>query len=216
MKVVEKAVESAGYEVEEKGFLVEHFDVERANELLSSGDKQILTKEIKTERQLLAEQDKEFGLIKVNGQEVSRVQLYDFGIKINVEGSVPLLINADMNLSSKKFQDYLGKKEVSMTAREYLDSLKNSKNIEEVIRATKVIPFMGSKREIEEAEQTRKPKQPLLEQLVKGTINSILAAVSLTSASRSKSQLPEKAGNEPQTYLNDPTVDKQLQRSCLG
>lgn len=46
---------------------------------------------------------------------------------------------------------------------------------------------MGSKREIGEADQTCKPKQPLLEQLVKGTINSILAAVSLTSASRSES-----------------------------
>ncbi|GBM67260.1 hypothetical protein AVEN_213592-1 [Araneus ventricosus] len=90
-----------------------------------------------------------------------------------------------------------------MTAREYPNSLKNSKNVE----VTKVIPFIGSKREVEKAEQTRKH---LLEQLVKGTINSILAAVSL---SWSKSQLSEKAGNEPQTYLNDPTVDKQLQRS---
>ncbi len=212
MKIVEKAVEFAGYEVGEKGFLVEYFDVEQANKLLSSEGKQILAKEIKTERQLLAEQDKELGLIKINGQEVSRVQLYDFGTKINVEGSVPLLINADMNLSSKKFQDHLGKKEVSMTAREYLGNLKDSKNVEEVVQATKFIPFIGSKCEIEEAKQTRKPKQSLLE-LAKGIINCILAAVSLTSASWSKSQLPEKAGNEPQTYLNDPTVDKQLQRS---
>ncbi|WP_341810112.1 hypothetical protein [Wolbachia endosymbiont (group A) of Apotomis capreana] len=204
MKVVEKGIKSAGYKVEEKGFLVEHFDVARANNQLPDEDKQVLTKEIKTERHLLAEQDKELGLIKINGQEISRVQLYDFGTKINVEGSVPVLISADMKLSSKKFQDHLDGKEVSMTAREYLNSLKNSKNVEEV---TKVIPFIGSKREVEKAEQTRKP---LLEQLVKGTINSILAAVSL---SWSKSQLSEKAGNEPQTYLNDPTVDKQLQRS---
>ncbi|UPA54900.1 hypothetical protein MWH06_06585 [Wolbachia pipientis] len=139
---------------------------------------------------------------------VNRVQLYDFGTKINVEGSVPLLINADMNLSSKKFQDYLGKKEVSMTAREYLDSLRNSKNVEEVVQATKLIPFIGSNREIEEAEQTRRPKQSLLE-LAKGTINSILAAVFLTNASRLKSHLPGKADDKPRTCLNDPTVDSQ-------
>ncbi|WP_264706036.1 hypothetical protein [Wolbachia endosymbiont (group A) of Ancistrocerus nigricornis] len=212
MKIVEKAVESAGYKVGEKGFLVEHFDVDKANSQLSDKDRQILAKEIKTEHQLLAEQDDELGLIKINGQELSRVQLYDFGTKINVEGSVPLLINAEMNLSSEKFQDHLDKREVSMTAREYLDHLKDSENVKEIIQATKAIPFMGSKREIEEAEQTRRPKQSLLE-LAKGTINCILAAVSLTSASRSKSQLPEKVGNEPQTYLNDPTADKQLQRS---
>ncbi|GFQ65483.1 uncharacterized protein TNCT_395071 [Trichonephila clavata] len=138
MQVIEKAVEFSGYKVEE-GFLVEHFDVDKANNLLSDEDKQILTREIKTERQLLTEQDKELDLIKINGQEVSRVQLYDFGTKINVEGSVPLLINADMNLSSEKFQDHLDKKEVSMTAREYLDSLKNSKNVKEVAQATKPV-----------------------------------------------------------------------------
>ncbi|MDR1139077.1 MAG: NACHT domain-containing protein [Rickettsiales bacterium] len=212
MQVVEKGIQSAGYKIEEKGLLVEHFDVERANDLLSSEDKQILAKEIKTERQLLAEQDKKLGPIKINGQELSRVQLYDFGTKINVEGGVPLLINVDMNLSSKKFQDHLDKKEVSMTAREYLDHLKDNKNREEVIQATRSVPFEGSKREIEEAEQTRKLKGSSLEQLVKGTINSILAAVSLTSASQSESQLPGKIDNKPETYLNDPIVDKQLQR----
>lgn len=156
IKVIEKAVKFAGYEMGEKGFLVEHFDVEQANKLLSSGDKQVLAKEIKTERQLLAEQDKKLGSIK---SMVNRVQLYDFGTKINVEGSVPLLINANMNLNSKKFQDLIDRKEVSMTAREYLDHLKDSKNVKVIIQATKVIPFMGSKREIKEAEQTRRPKQ---------------------------------------------------------
>lgn len=156
MQVVEKGVKSAGYKAGEKGFLVEHFDVDKANSQLSNEDKQILAKEIKTERQLLAEQDKEFGFIKVNGQELSRVQLYDFGTKIHVEGGVPVLINANMNLSSKKFQDHLDKKEVSMTAREYLGHLKNSKNVEEVIQATKVIPFEGSSSEIRDAEKTRK------------------------------------------------------------
>ncbi|WP_353274062.1 hypothetical protein [Wolbachia endosymbiont (group A) of Ennomos erosarius] len=216
MKIVEKAVKFAGYKIEEKGFLAEHFDVGKANNLLSSEDKQILAKEIKTEHQLLAEQDKELGLIKINGQELSRVQLYDFGTKINVEGSVPLLINADMNLSSEKLQDHLNKKEVIMTAREYLDSLRNSKNIEEVVQATKVILFIGSKREIEEAEQTRKPKRSLLEQLVKGAVNfmaSNLTTAFFTNVSRLESQLPVKTDNEPQAYLNDPTVEKQLQRS---
>ncbi|MEC4735587.1 MAG: ankyrin repeat domain-containing protein [Wolbachia endosymbiont of Halictus tumulorum] len=177
MQVIEKAVKFAGYKVEEKGFLVEHLDVDKANNLLSSEDKQTLAKEIKTERQLLAEQDEKFGSVK---SMVNRVQLYNFGTKINVEGSVPLLINAEMNLNSKKFQDHLDKKEVSMTAREYLDSLKNSKDMEGVVQATKTIPFIGSNREIEEAEQIRKPKRFLLEQLVKGTINSIFAAVSLS------------------------------------
>lgn len=156
MQVVEKGVKSAGYKVEKEGSLVEHFDVDKANNLLSSEDKQILAKEIKTERQLLTEQDKELGLIKINGQELSRVQLYDFGTKIRVEGSVPVLINANMNLSSKKFQDHLDKEEVSMVAREYLGHLKNSKNVEEVIQATKVIPFEGSSSEIRDAEETRK------------------------------------------------------------
>ncbi|GFQ96733.1 uncharacterized protein TNCT_475811 [Trichonephila clavata] len=106
-----------------------------------------------------------------------------------------------MNLSSKKFQDLLDKKEVSMTARGYLDHLKGSKNAGEVIQATKTIPFIGSKREIEEAEQTRKS---LLEQLVKGTINCILAAVSLVNISRSESQvLPGKTDDKPKTCLNN-------------
>ncbi len=211
--VVEKGVKSAGYKVEERGLLVEHFDVDKANNLLSDKDKKMLAKEIKTERQLLAEQDNEFGFIKINGQEVSRVQLYDFGTKINMEGGVPLLINADMKLSSKKFQGHLDRKEVSMTAREYLDHLKNSKNMEEVVQATKVIPFIGSKHEIEEAVQTREPKQSLLEQLVKGTINFILAAVSLANIGRSESQLPGKADDKPRTCLNDPIVDNQLKKS---
>nr|WP_284706098.1 tetratricopeptide repeat protein [Wolbachia pipientis] len=213
MKVVEKGIKSAGYKVEKEGLLVEYFDVEQANKLLSNEDKQILAKEIKTERQLLAEQDKKLGLIKVNGQEISRIQLYDFGTKIHVGGSVPLLINADMNLSSKKFQDHLDKKEISMTAREYLGRLKSSKNVEEVIQATRFIPFEGSRREIEKAEQTRKLKGFSLEQLVKGTINSILAAVSLANISRSESQLLGKIDNKPETYLNDLVADKQLQSS---
>ncbi|MGL9779403.1 MAG: hypothetical protein ACR5K5_04035 [Wolbachia sp.] len=216
MKVVEKAVKFAGYKVEEKGFLVEHFDVDKANKLLSSEGKQILAKEIKTERQLLAEQDKELGPIK---SMVNRVQLYDFGTKINVEGSVPLLINAEMSLSSRKFQDHLDKKEVSMTAREYLDHL-DSKNIEEVIQATKIIPFIGSKREIEEAEQTRKPKFSL-----KQSIKHLAAAfrnisttdsastVSPTNTSQSESQLPRQVDDKPGSYLSGVTANNQLKKS---
>ncbi|CAN2141066.1 ankyrin repeat domain-containing protein [Wolbachia pipientis] len=206
IEVVEKG---ASYEVEE-GLLVEYFDVDKANSLLSGEDKQILAKEIKTECQLLAEQDKELGLIKINGQEISRVQLYNFGTKINVEGGLPLLISADMNLTSKKFQDHLNKKEVSMTAREYLDNLKNSENVEE---AAKTIPFIGSKHEIQEAEQTRKPKQPVLEWLVKGTINFILTITYLANTGQSESQLPGKADDKPRTCLDDLIVDKQLKKS---
>lgn len=79
-----------------------------------------------------------------------------------------------------------------MTAREYLDHLKGSKNVKEIVQATETIPFEGSKREIEKAEQMREPKQSVLERLVKGTINSIFTAVSL---SRSESQLPGKTDN---------------------
>ncbi|WCR58332.1 tetratricopeptide repeat protein [Wolbachia endosymbiont of Ctenocephalides felis wCfeJ] len=207
MKVVEKGIKSAGYEMSEKGFLVEHFDVAKANSQLSNEDKQILAKEIKTERQLLAEQDRKFGLIKINGQEISRVQLYDFGTKIRMEGGVPLLISADMNLSSKKFQEHLDRKEVSMTARDYLDSLKNGQNMEEVVQATKVIPFIGSRREIEEAEKTRRLKQSLSE-LAKGAVNHVLATVALTSVSQSET----KTGG-PVSGLSGVTVDEHLNRA---
>ncbi|MCA4774124.1 hypothetical protein [Wolbachia endosymbiont of Mansonella perstans] len=61
-----------------------------------------------------------------------------------------------MNLSSKKFQDHLDKKEISMTTREYLGHLKSSKNVEEVMQATKVIPFEDSSSKIRDAEKTRK------------------------------------------------------------
>ncbi|QOD38396.1 ankyrin repeat domain-containing protein [Candidatus Wolbachia massiliensis] len=212
MEVVEKG---AGYKIEKKGLLVEHFDVEQANDLLSSEDKQTLAKEIKTERQLLAEQDKELGLIKINGQEISRVQLYDFGTKISVKGSMPILINADMKLSSKKFQDHLDKKEVSMTAREYLDSLKGSKNVEEIVKATQAIPFEGSKREIRDAEKTRKLKQSSSE-LAKGAINHILAAVSLTSINQSKgllSRTTDETTGRPESYLSSTTISNQPART---
>ncbi|WP_188153322.1 ankyrin repeat domain-containing protein [Wolbachia endosymbiont of Pentalonia nigronervosa] len=213
MQVIEKGIKSAGYEVGEKGLLVEHFDVFKANSQLSNEDQQILAKEIKTERQLLAEQDKEFGLIKINDREVSRVQLYDFGTKINVAGGVPLLINADMNLSSKKFQDHLDKKEVSMTAREYLNNLKDSTNVEQ---ATKFIPFAGSKREIAEAEQVRSSNKTFsLQQLTKGIINQIFSIVSQNNANWPGNQLPGKAGNKPKTHLSSVTTSDRLTKTRL-
>lgn len=89
MQVAEKGIQSAGYKIKEKGFLVEYFDVFKANSGLSNEDKQILAKEIK------AEQDKKFGFIKINVHEISRVQLYNFGTKIDVGGGVPLFINVD-------------------------------------------------------------------------------------------------------------------------
>ncbi|MGL9731584.1 MAG: hypothetical protein ACR5KX_02020 [Wolbachia sp.] len=47
MRVVEKGIQSAGYKIEEKGFLIEHFDVAKANSRLSNEDKQILQKKFK-------------------------------------------------------------------------------------------------------------------------------------------------------------------------
>ncbi|GFY40399.1 uncharacterized protein TNIN_400281 [Trichonephila inaurata madagascariensis] len=108
-----------------------------------------------------------------------------------------------------KFASYKVRREGFLVEHFDVD-LKNSKNAEEIVQATKFIPFIGSKREVEKAEQTRKP---LLEQLVKGTINCILAAVSLTNASWSKSQLSGETDDKPRACLNDPTVDNQLQRS---
>ncbi|WP_305879712.1 cytoplasmic incompatibility factor CifB [Wolbachia endosymbiont of Phyllotreta cruciferae] len=208
MQVVEKGIEFAGYEMGEKGFLIEHFDVNQANGLLDDEDKQTLTREIKTERELLAEQDKELGLIKIDGQEVSRVQLYDFGTKINVKGSVPLLINADMKLNSKKFLDYLDKKEVSITAREYLDNLQNSKNVKEVVQATKAIPFEGSNQEVKEAEHQRSQELKFsMKQLIKYLLTAVI---------RQKSQLSEdnsKADDNPNHYLSSVTISSQPKES---
>ncbi|MDV6248571.1 C48 family peptidase [Wolbachia endosymbiont of Zaprionus taronus] len=210
MQVVEKGIEFAGYEIGEKGFLIEHFNVNQANNLLADKDKQTLTKEIQTERQLLAKQDKELGLIKINGQEVSRVRLYDFRTKINVKGSVPLLINADMKLNSEKFLDYLDKKEVSMTAREYLDNLQNSKNVKEVVQATKAIPFEGSNREVKEAEHNRSSELKFsMKQLIEYLLTAIIS-------SKQKSQLSEnnsKSDGNPNHYLDSVTINNQSKES---
>ncbi|WP_341814525.1 hypothetical protein [Wolbachia endosymbiont (group A) of Dendrolimus pini] len=208
IQVVEKGMGFASYEIGEKGFLLEHFDINQANDLLDDEDKQTLTREIKTERELLAEQDKELGLIKIDGQEVSRVQLYDFGTKINVKGSVPLLINADMKLNSEKFLDYLDKKEVSITAREYLDNLQNSKNVKEVVQATKAIPFEGSNREVKEAEHQRSQELKFsMKQLIKYLLTAVI---------RQKSQLSEdnsKADDNPNHYLSSVTISSQPEES---
>lgn len=212
-QIVEKGIKLAGYEVEEKGLLIEHFDVVKANSQLSNEDKQILAREIKTESQFLEEQDKEFGLIRINGQEISRVQLYDFGTKMSLKGSVPSLINADMNLSSKNFSEYLNAGKISIIAREYLDSVKGIKNVEEAVQATKFIPFIGSKSEIEKAEQTRKQKGSLLE-MVKETINLILSTISLTSTSHLQDQLAaEDTSKKPDSYLGKVKVYNQLEKS---
>lgn len=126
-----------------------------------------------------------------------------------------------MNLSGKKFQDHLDKKEVSMTAREYLASLKNSKNAEE---ATKFIPFIGSKREVEKAEQTRRPKFSLKRSIKHlatvfrniSTTATIASTVSLANTSRSESQssgTTDETNDRPESYLSGVTVNNQLKRS---
>ncbi|WP_182367238.1 MULTISPECIES: cytoplasmic incompatibility factor CifB [Wolbachia] len=208
IQVVEKGIGFASYEIGEKGFLIEHFDVNQANDLLDDEDKQTLTREIKTERELLAEQDEELGLIKIDGQKVSRVQLYDFGTKINVKGSVPLLINSDMKLNSNKFLDYLDKKEVSITAREYLDNLQNSKNVKEVVQAIKAIPFEGSNREVKKAEHQRSQELKFsMKQLIKYLLTAVI---------RQKSQLSEdngKADDNPNHYLSSVTISSKPKES---
>ncbi|WP_304956792.1 C48 family peptidase [Wolbachia endosymbiont of Delia radicum] len=210
MQVVEKGIEFAGYEIGEKGFLIEHFNVNQANDLLADKDKQTLTKEIQTERQLLAKQDKELGLIKINGQEVSRVRLYDFGTKINVKGSVPLLINADMKLNSEKFLDYLDKKEVSMIAREYLDNLQNSKNVKEVVQATKAIPFEGSNREVKEAEHKRSSELKFsMKQLIEYLLTAIISSKQKSQLSKNNS----KSDGNPNHYLDSVTINNQSKES---
>ncbi len=83
MKVVNKVVTFAGYQLAEEGLLVEQFDVVKANQAITQ--KQVLVTPIQTERYLLSLQDKKLGPISLNGQELSRVMLYDLGTKLHLE-----------------------------------------------------------------------------------------------------------------------------------
>ncbi|WP_264954179.1 hypothetical protein [Wolbachia endosymbiont (group A) of Endotricha flammealis] len=85
------------------------------------------------------------GEVRINNGRKEKTSFCIINVQSVKNTSVPLLINADMNLSSEKRQDHLNKKEVIMTAREYLDSLRNSKNIEEVVQATEATDLMGIK-----------------------------------------------------------------------
>ncbi|WP_157956387.1 ankyrin repeat domain-containing protein [Wolbachia endosymbiont of Folsomia candida] len=148
MKVVEKGVKYAGYEIAEEGFLVEHFDVTEANNALTTEQKEILENPIQTERHLLSLQDQEHGLIDVDGEQVSRVILYDMGAKLHAEGSAPILINSEM--SSEDLVENLSSGKIKITAREYLENLKgNTKEI--VQQKVSSLPFDGSMGEIKDA-----------------------------------------------------------------
>ncbi|WP_250295814.1 hypothetical protein [Wolbachia endosymbiont of Oedothorax gibbosus] len=73
----------------------------------------------------------------------------------------------------------------------------------------KELSSIGQKLRIEEVKQIR--KQELCSSA--NFITDNLTTVSLANTSRSESQLPEKTDDKPRTCLNDPTVNKQLQRS---
>ncbi len=152
MKVVEKGVKYAGYELAEEGFLVEHFDVTKANNALTLQQKEVLTKPIQTERHLLSLQDQEHGPVSVDGKEVSRVTLYNMGAKLHSEGSAPVLINSGM--SSEDLVQNLSSGKIKITAREYLQKLKgNSKEfIQETVQTTSSLPFSGSINEVKNAQ----------------------------------------------------------------
>jgi hypothetical protein len=111
---------------------------------------------------------------------------------------------------------------VSMTAREYLASLKNSKNAEE---ATKFIPFHRFKNvKLKKAEQTRRPKFSLKRSIKHlatvfrniSTTATIASTVSLANTSRSESQssgTTDETNDRPESYLSGVTVNNQLKRS---
>jgi hypothetical protein len=143
-------------EIATAGFLVEHFDITQANKLLSSRQKHILTTTIQTERQLLALQDQQKGPLQLNKQIVSRVTLYDLGTKIHLEGSTPILINADMNLSNENLSAYLNTGKISITAREYLQHLSSyTPTAQTLVQATKALPLAGSQNEVKQAQQVQ-------------------------------------------------------------
>jgi hypothetical protein len=123
IKVVERGIFYTGYELAEEGLLVEHFDVTQANQLLSSQQKQTLTKPIQTESYLLSLQDQKLGSINLNGQNLFRTTLCDLRSKLHLEERAPLLINEGMNLSSENVLAYLNAGKISVTAREYLQTL---------------------------------------------------------------------------------------------
>ncbi len=70
----------------------------KANKALSSTQKQSLTQAIETERHRLSLQDQERGLFTINNQSISWVSLYYLEARLQLEGSAPILINADICL----------------------------------------------------------------------------------------------------------------------
>jgi hypothetical protein len=142
MHVLKEAIQQAGYKFDTKGFLVERFNVHRANQQLTAIQKRILTTEIQTERQRLMQQDKTLGPLTINGQEITRVQLYDLGTKVYLENTKPLsiLIHADMQLDQEKLNQYLQTKKIELTARDYLNTVRKEHHVE-LVRITQTIPF---------------------------------------------------------------------------
>lgn len=157
MKVVDKNMKMAGYEVLKEGFLVEHFDVAKANSVLSAEQQQALTSPLQTERCLLSLQDQNLGPIDFKGKKLHRKTLYDMGAKL-YEGSVPTLIHSQME--NKDLIKNLRAGKIKITAREYLQKLKGKEgeSIREIVQATSVFSkehFEGSIAEKKNADAIR-------------------------------------------------------------
>ncbi|PWU15354.1 MAG: hypothetical protein C5B45_02665, partial [Chlamydiae bacterium] len=134
ISVVDESVKLAGYEMREEGFLVEHFDVAKANEGFPVEQQQALISPIQTERYLLSLQDQNLGPMDFNGQKLYRKTLYDIGAKV-YDGSVSLLIHSQMK--DKDVIENVKAGKIKITAREYLQKLKGKKeeSIQEIVQA---------------------------------------------------------------------------------
>lgn len=151
MHTVDQSVKLADYEVPEEGFLVERFNIIDANDqLLSSGENKVLEEKIKTERQLLVEQDQKLGPIEFNGQKLYRKTLYDMGAKLHSNGATTL-INSGM--SNALLTSSMQSGHLKVTAREYLQKLKgkSAESIQEIVQATRGITFEGARSEVANA-----------------------------------------------------------------
>lgn len=85
-----------------------------------------------------------------------------------------------------------------MIAREYLDNLQNSKNVKEVVQATKAIPFEGSNREVKEAEHKRSSELKFsMKQLIEYLLTAIISSKQKSQLSKNNS----KSDGNPNHYL---------------
>jgi hypothetical protein len=88
MHLLTQGIKNTGYQLAKKVFLVEYFNVAKANKVLSLSQRQILITPIKTESLRLSLKDQEKGLLTLKGHPLSRVTLYDLGTELHLEGNV--------------------------------------------------------------------------------------------------------------------------------